>query len=124
MQLIRQRTVKEPPTTPDEIKTTSFPHQTAIMFHFGWLILQSLMCVYIYLDSVLAAQLLCIKSRAVDCVEGQFSSSREERGGFREELLILCLHGDCFDKHGVTGVFVGFQFCSVREVIGVLVKNL
>ena len=65
----------------------------------------------IHLYAVLAAQLLSIKSRAVHRVERQFSGSREERGGFGEELPILRLHGDCFEEHGVTGVFVGFQFC-------------
>ncbi len=68
------------------------------------------MCVY--LNAVVAPQLLCIESRAINCVEGQFNSSREERGGLGEELLVLCFHRDCFDEHGVTGVFVRFQFCS------------
>lgn len=64
-----------------------------------------------YLNAVLAAQLLCVEGRAVDCVEGQFSGSREQRGRFGEELIVLRLHGDRLDEHGVTGVFVRFQFC-------------
>lgn len=67
------------------------------------------MCVY--LNAVVAAQLLCIKSRAVDSMEGQFNSSWEQGGGLGEELIILSFHCDRFDEHGVTGIFVRFQFC-------------
>ena len=90
------------------------------MFHLDWLIFHDL-CVYLY--AAVSAQLLCIQSRAVDGVEGQFSSSREERGGFGEELLILCFHGNCFDEHGVTRVFVRFQLC-LETIIRVFIKNL
>lgn len=65
----------------------------------------------LYLNAVVAAQLLCIQSGAVDSVEGKFNGSRKERRGLGEELIVLRFHCDRFDEHWVTSVFVWFQFC-------------
>lgn len=62
-----------------------------------------------HLNAIVPTQLLSIQSRAVDSMECQFHSSWEERGRFREELIVLCFHCDGFDEHGITGVFVRFQ---------------
>lgn len=63
----------------------------------------------VYLNAIVTTQLLCVQSRAVDGVECKFNSSREERGDLREKLIVLRFHGDCFDEHWVTSIFVRFQ---------------
>lgn len=68
-----------------------------------------------YLNAIVSAQLLRIEGRTVDGVEGQFDSSREERGGLGEELAILRFHCDGFDEHRVTGIFVRLQFCRRKQ---------
>lgn len=42
-------------------------------------------------------------------MEGEFSGGWQERGGLGEEVVVLGLHGDGFDEHGVAGVLVGLE---------------
>ena len=61
------------------------------------------------LNSLFSPELLSIESWAVDGVEGQFASRRQERRWLGEESVIIGLHLDCLDQHWVASVLVWLQ---------------
>lgn len=113
MQLKHQHTETEPPTAPDEMKININHMWLHLQTHISNVLMWRLGLFFVlnvwHLNAIVPTQLLSIQSWAVDSVECQFHSSWEERGRFREELIVLRFHCDGFDEHGITGVFVRFQ---------------